>query len=386
MSTPLIAIFVRHAEGCKHAGDEFSRRCQCRKHLRWTANGKQYRKQAGTRSWAEAETAKRNLEDQLAGKTPAASTDGKAIDEAVAVFLQDKRVQGVTADVLAKYKRELARLQAHCERAGVFTVQGIDRERLTAFCDTWDTLYPSSTTRAKVRERVRGFLRYCFEAQWIPRIPQLPKMKIDEVPTMPLSADEYARLLDAVALVAMNDPVVTQRDRNRARTRGLFQLMRFSGLAIQDALTLRRDEVRRDGDEAKSLYRVVTSRQKTGVHVSVPIPAAVAAELLAIPNSSPDYLFWDGKVSIETLTRKWSRYRVAPAFKAAGLYGDCFATSHRLRDTFAVDLLEKGVPLEEVSKLLGHESIKTTEKSYAKWVKGRQDRLDALVTGTWGAA
>jgi site-specific recombinase XerD len=51
-----------------------------------------------------------------------------------------------------------------------------------------------------------------------------------------------------------------------------------------------------------------------------------------------------------------------------------------------VDLLEKGVPLEEVSKLLGHESIKTTEKSYAKWVQGRQDRLDALVTATWAKA
>ena len=51
--------------------------------------------------------------------------------------------------------------------------------------------------------------------------------------------------------------------------------------------------------------------------------------------------------------------------------------------TFAVDLLSKGVPLEEVSKLLGHEFIKTTERSYAKWVKGRQDRLDKLVRGTW---
>ncbi len=57
--------------------------------------------------------------------------------------------------------------------------------------------------------------------------------------------------------------------------------------------------------------------------------------------------------------------------------------SHRLRDTFAVDLLEKGVPLEEVSKLLGHESIKTTEKHYSKWMKGRQDRLDSLVSATW---
>ena len=59
--------------------------------------------------------------------------------------------------------------------------------------------------------------------------------------------------------------------------------------------------------------------------------------------------------------------------------------SHRLRDTFAEDLLKKGVPMEEVSKLLGHESIRTTERSYAKWVKGRQDRLDSLVMGTWAA-
>jgi integrase/recombinase XerD len=36
--------------------------------------------------------------------------------------------------------------------------------------------------------------------------------------------------------------------------------------------------------------------------------------------------------------------------------------------------------MEEVSKLLGHESIKTTERHYAKCVKGQQDRLDSLVS------
>jgi hypothetical protein len=41
------------------------------------------------------------------------------------------------------------------------------------------------------------------------------------------------------------------------------------------------------------------------------------------------------------------------------------------------------MPLEEVNKLLGHESIKTTERSYAKWIKGQQDRLNKLVTATW---
>lgn len=40
------------------------------------------------------------------------------------------------------------------------------------------------------------------------------------------------------------------------------------------------------------------------------------------------------------------------------------------------------VPLQE-SPQVGHESIKTTERHYAKWVKARQDRLDTLVIETW---
>jgi integrase/recombinase XerD len=51
--------------------------------------------------------------------------------------------------------------------------------------------------------------------------------------------------------------------------------------------------------------------------------------------------------------------------------------------TRPVDLLEKGVPLEEVSKLFGHESVKTTEKHYSPWIQGRQDRLDDLVMASW---
>ena len=80
---------------------------------------------------------------------------------------------------MGKYTRELARLREFCEHNRVYTVQGIARELLTAYCATWPSVYPSSTTRSKVRERVRSFLRYCFEAQWIARIPMLPKIKID---------------------------------------------------------------------------------------------------------------------------------------------------------------------------------------------------------------
>lgn len=164
-----------------------------------------------------------------------------------------------------------------------------------------------------------------------------------------------------------------------ARVRALIQLMRYSGLAIRDALTLKREEITHD--KTAALYSIVTSRQKIGTHVSVPIPPDVAQEILAVANGNPVYVFWSGKGDEESATKNWAKY-------LARLFDDAKITSghmrsHRLRDTFAVELLQNGVPLEEVSKLLGHESIKTTELSYAKWVKGRQDRLNSLVTATW---
>jgi len=57
--------------------------------------------------------------------------------------------------------------------------------------------------------------------------------------------------------------------------------------------------------------------------------------------------------------------------------------SHRLRDTFSVDLLLHGVPLDVVSKLLGHTSIKTTERHYAPWILVRQIKLEEAVKSTW---
>lgn len=112
------------------------------------------------------------------------------------------------------------------------------------------------------------------------------------------------------------------------------------------------------------------------------IPADVAAEILVAMklNANPRYAFWNtGTGNPQTAVTNW-QHDLRQVFRAAKQPD---GHPHQLRDTFAVNLLQKGVPLEEVSKLLGHESIKTTEKFYAKWVVARQDRLDMLVVGSW---
>ena len=364
-TTPLITIFVRHSADCKYHGDETCKRCDCKKHLRWFKDGKQHTKTAGSRTWAGAEEAKRSLEDQFSGRAPVDEpVNIQTIRTAYDSFLADKEVQGITADSLGKYKLELGRFVTFCEDRRVYTFAALTMPTLIAYRQTFPALYPSTYTRAFVQRRLTTFLRFCFEAKYLDRVPKLAPIKIDEPPTLPLTEKEYKALLAAA----------------EGKTRACIQLMRWSGLAVRDASLLRRDELRHEG----RVYRVVTDRQKTGTSVSVPIPPDIAKEVLAVANGNPTYIFWVEKGS-EVGSSHRMGVNIREAFDKAGIRSEGHMISHRLRDTFAVDLLEKGVPLEEVSKLLGHTSISTTEKHYAKWVKGRQDRLDGLVMGTWQA-
>ena len=57
------------------------------------------------------------------------------------------------------------------------------------------------------------------------------------------------------------------------------------------------------------------------------------------------------------------------AFKRAGVTD---VSSHNLRKTFATRLLSRGAAITDVQHLLGHASVKTTEKAYAAFVKNER--------------
>src|SRR5215471_9700725 len=153
MEAPVITIFVRHSADCKYQGDEFCKRCNCRKHLRWTQNGVQHRRKAGTRSWAEADEVKRRLEDQLAGRVPTVpEQDGaQTLRAAIQAFCTEKEVADIGKPARARYAVELDRFATFCESSGLFTVQRISPELVTAYKSTWPNRYASTHTRKEVQ-------------------------------------------------------------------------------------------------------------------------------------------------------------------------------------------------------------------------------------------
>src|SRR5271167_1828173 len=122
MEAPLITVFVRHGKDCKYFGDEFCKRCHCKKHLRWSQYGKQFRIKTGARSWVGAEDVKRALEAQLMGRAPEKQADALLLSQAIETFEANKQAQGIKHRVLNMYKRELTRLLTFSETRGLFTV------------------------------------------------------------------------------------------------------------------------------------------------------------------------------------------------------------------------------------------------------------------------
>lgn len=109
------------------------------------------------------------------------------------------------------------------------------------------------------------------------------------------------------------------------------------------------------------------------------LPDFLVRELEAAPKSSEGHFFWTGKSKLHSAIGKWQR-RLQTMFALAEVQG---GHAHRFRDTFAVELLLVGVPLERVSVLLGHQSVRITERHYSPWVRSRQEQLEQDLQRAW---
>jgi integrase/recombinase XerD len=220
----------------------------------------------------------------------------------------------------------------------------------------------------KKLERLRTFFRFCMESGWVRENPAklIKAPQTRSKPTLPFTDSEIEKVLWATE-VYPNKGIY--KEESGRRVRAFIDLLRYSGLRIRDAATLSRDKL--NGN------KLLLYTQKTGQPVCLPLPKIVVDELRDM-NPDGRYFFWSGNGLAKSTVADWQR-SLSRVFKLAGIQGH----AHRFRDTFSVSLLQAGVPLETVSVLLGHSSIKVTERHYAPWVKSRQIKLEESIEKAW---
>ena len=350
----MLAVYKRHSADCPHKARSY-RRCNCPCWVEGTIEGKYYRESLKTRSWTRATELVREREES--GGTEVRRI---TIEEATSAFVRDAEARGLRPPSVYKYKLLFKQLTAFADDKGLRYIVECDVEVLRAFRESW--VNKNFSARKKL-EAMRTFFRFVHESGWLPTNPAkiIKPPKVDDPPTLPYPKAVLPRVLAAC------DQYPDRK--NAVRLRALTLLLRYSGLRGTDAVTLTKHSVK-DGV-------LVLRTAKTGTDVRVPLPQAALDALAAIPTDN--YYFWSGHGTKKSCVGDYQR-----AFKR--LYEIAKVENghmHRWRDTFAVELLLAGVPLEQVSVLLGHQSIKVTERHYSPWVKARQDQLEAAVRQTF---
>jgi integrase/recombinase XerD len=356
----MLTIYRRHLKSCEHRTEGRAyRRCKCPIWVDGFLGDRDIRQSLELRDWEKASV---KIRDWVAeGKVTAPPAEPTTIVRATESFLVDARARELREATLSKYRLLFRRLGEFATEQGLRYIREFDLEKLRAFRATWPD---HNLSALKKLERLKAFFGFVRDSGWLADNPArlLKNPKTTNCPTLPFTRDQMANILGACA---------DYPDRSNApRVRALVLLLRYSGLRIRDAVTLRQDRIR-DG-------KLFLTTAKTGTVVWCPLPPFVIEALEAIQGNGP-LMFWTGDSNPKSCVGNWQR-SLRRLFRLAGVPD---GHAHRFRDTFAVELLLSGVPLERVSMLLGHQSVKVTEKHYSPWVKARQEQLESDVRRTW---
>ena len=321
--------------------------------------------------------------------------DRPTVAMAVAAYLKAAKDRGLGEVTLEKKRLVFEkRLPTFCAEKGIRFVAELTLTVAQEWRGTWGV---SSLVADKRQKEVIGFFWFCERAGWFPPnyaanlTTGLGKIEVKATQTGYFMPNEYKAILDATYIYS-DRPSIDKHNEltlGGVRIRALTETMRWTGLAIRDAVTLEKKRLVQDLETGIS--SVIVHRRKTGEPVYCPVPPHVAELLATLPasqkgNTNEKYFFWTGNGTPKTITTNWQRsygklFKLAAIKEADGTPKRCHP--HMLRDTFAVESLLAGMKPIQVSMILGHSSVTITEKHYLGWVRARQTDLNDSVVESW---
>lgn len=274
-------------------------------------------------------------------------------NEAVNRFLEMMSAErGASANTLEAYGRDVEEFLTYC---GGMALKEISRDDVGDFVQYLGREGRSPKTVARKLSAVREFFKFLYTEKDIKDNPAADVLTPKQEKPLPkfLSEDEIKRLIAAAK--ECSEP------KGRQMT-AMLELMYASGLRVSELVSLPENCINFD-------RRQVFVRGKGSKERVVPVaPAAIQAVFDYLEQR--DCFIREGRRSIWLFPSKSSRSghisrdtffkRLKELAVKAGIYPSR-VTPHVLRHSFATHLLNHNADLRSVQKMLGHESINTTE-------------------------
>lgn len=218
------------------------------------------------------------------------------------------------------------------------------REHIAAWQDDCRARGNCAATIQRQQACLSVFFRWLLEREAIAKDPTIgmERPKIPKRLPVHLSIEQVETLFASLRAGDFYDR------RQAAMVKALY----YTGMRAGELLGLRVT----DWDRSTGAIRVVGKGDKQrALHITPKLEAALA-DWLEIHPTGRGWLFCaldGGELEYNTFNRA-----VRQAFDRAKLPREF--TAHKLRHSFATHLHQRGVPLEEIQQLLGHEDISTT--------------------------
>lgn len=211
----------------------------------------------------------------------------------------------------------------------------------------------ANNTAVKYVRNFRKIINICLNNDWIEKNPfSKYEGKVYEVDKEFLTEEEINKIY--------NKNITNTR---LEQVRDIFIFCCFTGLAYIDVQQLRKDHLGIGIDGNKWIFK---NRQKTDTRSKIPL-LPVAEELIEKYATHPKCNNEDRLLPVLS-NQKMNSY-LKEIGDICGIQKEI--TFHMARHTFATSVtLSNGVPIESVSKMLGHKSLRTTQH-YAKIVDKR---------------
>ena len=252
-------------------------------------------------------------------------------------FLLAKKLEGCSIKTIRLYYDCLFSFTVRMKNSFAdITTQDI-RGYLNLYNETHDV---SNITLDNMRRIFSTFFEWLHQEDYIDKNPvkKIKRIKIDKVVKKPFTDEEIEHLRDAC---------------NNLRDLALIDLLNSSGIRVSELCGLNRDDIdlnKREGivfgKGAKE--RIIYFDAKTKIHLE--------DYLMRRMDDNPA-LF----VSLRYPYRRLQKSGVEILLKDVGARaGVNDVYPHRFRRTLATNLIDKGVPIEQVQQILGHTKIDTT--------------------------